>query len=192
MRVIVAHFLLLAWLAVSFWLTAIHAWMFLVLYVLASLFVFLWMIVRLPMPFFTIKVFCNCPAREWSKWRRHHRELLQRPYLPERAITLEPQEKTGEIRKETEIVRLIVEDIAREFGVPLELLRPSDRFGQELYLPHGLQGSAECNIFGLLDLCFYMHGIESRLEEFPGRLRGMSVKEVIDWISNVVRSAGVR
>ena len=137
--------------------------------------------------FLIIWVFINCPFREWPKWQKHHQELMRRTHDPNCAIAIEARKEAGIIHQ---MVKDITKDIADHFGLPVELLRQSDRFGQELYLPSRLQRNVEGEIFGLIDDLFEEQGMRSRLTGFPGPLHGMSVKQVVDWVSNTVQSVG--
>jgi len=193
---IVAVFLL-AYLALMVWLVIVDTWVFIVPLVFALIPFFAFWMHKLKMKrmllatwmariLFIIWVFFNCPLREWPKWRKHHRGILRRQCIPDCTVIAETRGKSGDTRKEKEIIHEVVEYTSMTFGIPQELLRQSDRFGHELYLPHYLQSNAEGEIFGLIDDLFEEHDIQSRLEEFPGPLRGMSLKQVIDWISTVL------
>ena len=102
---------------------------------------------------------------------------MQRQHLSDCAAYIET-------RTESEFVRQIVQDIADQFGLPLELLRLSDRFGQELYLPSKyLRRDAEDQIFELIILLREEHDMLPPETPLPDSLNGLSVKQVIDIIS---------
>ena len=127
--------------------------------------------------FFVIHVFFYCSLPEWPKWRKHYRELMRRPPSPECAAWVET-------RKEKEMARPLVRDIADQFGLPLELLRLTDRFGEELYLPPKYpRRDAHAAIFELIDLLFEEHGVQSRFASLPKSLEGVSVQQILEIVS---------
>lgn len=159
-----------------------------------------WLFTHLYRLFFYVSVYANSPfgGHDWPRWRKHRKTLFHRPLSPEECVeSIEaPPERAN-------VVADVIQTIATQFGLPVSVLRRSDRFGHELYLPSKLlQYDAEetilLHIYDLpvkqgqdyldyhmeaveYDFCLHLyeeHGIASD-QDRPSTLDGLRVEDVI-------------